>query len=38
MKERANAILSDSETNSLGDSADSASQEQRSADLQDENR
>jgi DNA invertase Pin-like site-specific DNA recombinase len=38
MKERANVILSDSETNNLGDSADSTNHKQLSSDLQDENR
>jgi DNA invertase Pin-like site-specific DNA recombinase len=38
MKERANVILSDSETNNLGDSKDSTYYEQHSVDLQDENR
>jgi DNA invertase Pin-like site-specific DNA recombinase len=38
MKERASVIISDYETNNLDDSTDSANNEQRSADLQDENR
>jgi hypothetical protein len=38
MKERANVIISDCETNNLGDSKDRTNHEQRSSDLQDENR